>query len=149
MSSSDWQTYREGIFAMVDERTGHFFYGQLAEELSELPDKESARQLVVDLLYEYHNRPALRWQFEQWLTGEELAQYSEWRKTAPRVPAAKCTKCGSSHLQPIIYGLPDLDDPTDYYVFGGCIVSPNSPKYRCIDCGEEFLRLPRKMRIMP
>jgi hypothetical protein len=45
-----------------------------------------------------------------------------------------CPECKSSEVKKIIYGLPAHDFDFDKYEVGGCCVTPNDPKYKCMKC---------------
>jgi len=53
-----------------------------------------------------------------------------------------CPTCGSSNTREIVYGLPgpDATDASrrDEIVLGGCVVTPESPEWRCNDCQHEW-----------
>lgn len=45
-----------------------------------------------------------------------------------------CPECKSTEVKKIIYGLPAHDFDFDKYEVGGCCVTPNDPKYKCMKC---------------
>ena len=50
-----------------------------------------------------------------------------------------CPNCGSSDIWTIVHGLiSDIDEKKlekDKIKLGGCLISKNSPKWNCSDCG--------------
>jgi ribosomal protein S27AE len=59
----------------------------------------------------------------------------------------KCPRCGSERIAEILYGMPvsseglRLNLETGRVVLGGCEVTGNDPRWRCIRCGYEMGRL--------
>ncbi len=54
----------------------------------------------------------------------------------------KCPDCGSIRIARIMYGLPDFSDEElkkavqeGRVVLGGCIITPDSPEWKCKACG--------------
>ena len=57
----------------------------------------------------------------------------------------ECPVCGARTVQRIVYGLPAPDfwehhDPEEVFP-GGCIVSPDFPRWRCRTCGAFWGRM--------
>ncbi len=56
----------------------------------------------------------------------------------------KCPRCGSERIAEILYGMPDLsgelrlDLEAGRVVLGGCEVTGNDPRWRCIRCSYEM-----------
>ena len=51
-----------------------------------------------------------------------------------------CPECRSREVIPIVYGLPSVEvAERDGIELGGCIVDPESPRWRCRGCGEGFV----------
>ncbi len=56
----------------------------------------------------------------------------------------KCPRCGSERIAEILYGMPDLsgelrlDLEAGRVVSGGCKVTGNDPRWRCIRCSYEM-----------
>ncbi len=54
----------------------------------------------------------------------------------------KCPKCKSINVIPIVYGLPTPEAEEEakkgLFKLGGCIVSEESPKWHCKNCGYEW-----------
>ncbi len=55
---------------------------------------------------------------------------------------SKCPQCGSPKIARIMYGLPDFSSEElkkaveeGRIVLGGCIVAPDSPRWKCKGCG--------------
>ncbi len=59
----------------------------------------------------------------------------------------KCPRCGSERIAGVLYGMPDLSEKlrldleAGRLVLGGCKVTGNDPRWRCIKCGYEMGRL--------
>jgi len=53
----------------------------------------------------------------------------------------KCPYCGSEKIARIVYGLPASG--TEYkprdYILGGCVIRPNSPTHKCLNCDKGFV----------
>lgn len=51
----------------------------------------------------------------------------------------KCPRCGSIRIVPIFYGLPGEEAlrliEERKAIMGGCVLSHESPRYACMDCG--------------
>ena len=53
----------------------------------------------------------------------------------------KCPRCGSERIAKILYGMPAfseelrLEMKVGRVVLGGCGVTGNDPRWRCLDCG--------------
>ena len=60
--------------------------------------------------------------------------------------AAKCPRCGSKDVLPIIYGLQDPEQDVELRVgrvkLGGCLVGPDSPELYCKACRHEWRTSP-------
>lgn len=60
-----------------------------------------------------------------------------WRKM-------KCPACGEANTARIMYGLPSFDQElgeslsTGEVVLGGCVLSPDNPKWHCNLCHHEW-----------
>ncbi len=54
---------------------------------------------------------------------------------------AKCPRCGSDEVLPIVYGMPSEEgiekSAAGRVLLGGCMVWPESPEWRCVACGLE------------
>jgi len=56
----------------------------------------------------------------------------------------KCPHCYSTNIAKILYGLPafseelDKELKTGKIALGGCMVSDDSPRYKCNDCQKKF-----------
>ena len=50
----------------------------------------------------------------------------------------KCPYCNSLNIRKYLYGYPSGDYDKEKYVLGGCMLSLNNPKYKCIDCGKDI-----------
>ena len=54
----------------------------------------------------------------------------------------KCPKCNSEKVIPIVYGLPSYDlgekELRGEVMLGGCLVSLESPKWYCKNCGNKW-----------
>lgn len=70
----------------------------------------------------------------------------------------KCPDCGSIRIARILYGLPDFSSEElkktlqdGRIVLGGCIVTPDSPRWRCKDCGAgiDIKQTKRRPRPLP
>lgn len=66
-------------------------------------------------------------------------------KKKVEVQRTTCPNCGSESAARIAYGLPGpLDEKTRYMlenkeiIFGGCIISDDSPTHQCNSCGKRF-----------
>lgn len=136
-----WSTIHKQIFKDIDENPGNsYLYREVYEQLQEYAAtcyKDEVRQLAMDLLRKFRNRPALVWQFEQMLSDEEKAEYRAWRK---KMNTAQCTKCGSTKVLPIVYGLLAYDHEPKNVILGGCEV--DIWKYECADCGKQYKKRP-------
>jgi hypothetical protein len=61
--------------------------------------------------------------------------------------APLCPQCGSAKVVQIQYGLPHFTPELKEavrrgeVVLGGCVISPDSPKWACRDCGQRFGKL--------
>lgn len=68
-----------------------------------------------------------------------------------------CIYCGSKNVRRYVYGLirpldkneeindhQSADEDRDLTIVGGCMVSDESPAYRCDDCGKDFGKFERK-----
>ena len=55
-----------------------------------------------------------------------------------------CPSCASSNVAEIIYGYPAPElverGRDEAVVSGGCEIGPDSPAWRCLECGEEWGR---------
>ena len=48
----------------------------------------------------------------------------------------RCPRCGSAEVRPIVYGLlAGPLPPSDRRVPGGCVRTPDSPRWTCAACG--------------
>jgi hypothetical protein len=45
-----------------------------------------------------------------------------------------CPDCKSADVKKIVYGYPTVEFDFDKYEVGGCCVTPNDPKYKCMKC---------------
>jgi len=58
----------------------------------------------------------------------------------------KCPRCGSERIAGILYGLPALSEElrlaleAGSVVLGGCEVTGNDPRWRCLGCSYEMGR---------
>ena len=53
----------------------------------------------------------------------------------------KCPVCQSEEgVREILYGLPSSEPDPARYILGGCLIEPNQPSYRCINCGWERIK---------
>jgi hypothetical protein len=53
----------------------------------------------------------------------------------------KCPSCKGKNVKEILYGMPsadEIDSENPEVALGGCIVDPDSPKYRCAECSHEW-----------
>ena len=50
----------------------------------------------------------------------------------------KCPYCNSLNIKEYLYGAPSFDYDKEKYVLGGCEVSLDNPKYKCMDCGKDI-----------
>ena len=56
----------------------------------------------------------------------------------------KCPYCKSENVARYSYGMPAFDEELeeklakDAVVLGGCCIEPNSPAYKCNECGKDF-----------
>ena len=71
---------------------------------------------------------------------EEHVKFVEELKTRDR---SACPRCHSKDdVIPILYGLPKphllLFPEHDQYVLGGCVIFPNSERWHCRKCGQNF-----------
>jgi hypothetical protein len=57
--------------------------------------------------------------------------------TAP----TRCPRCDSERVLPIRYGYPGPKMVEDYHagriLLGSCLIHPDYPHWRCLDCGHE------------
>lgn len=53
-----------------------------------------------------------------------------------------CPKCQSSHVAPIMYGMPSYEgfqaSEREEVILGGCIIMPGQPDYGCLDCEHQW-----------
>ena len=49
-----------------------------------------------------------------------------------------CPYCDGVEIKKIIYGYPSNEFDFDKYEVGGCCVTPNDPKYKCVRCEESW-----------
>ena len=60
----------------------------------------------------------------------------------------KCPFCGSTHLAPIIFGLPDYTEElvrrveNEEVYLGGCLIMDGYPQYHCFACGQNVGKRP-------
>lgn len=55
---------------------------------------------------------------------------------------ASCPYCGSDDIRPYSFGLPTgPSTKEDPYLMGGCVISPDSPTWGCVECGMDFRKL--------
>ena len=86
--------------------------------------------------------PKLRWFL---VTAAILAMLLAPRQSLGAEP--QCPKCGSTKVVQIQYGLPrftpELKEAVrrGEVVLGGCVISADSPKWACRDCGNRFGKL--------
>ena len=50
-----------------------------------------------------------------------------------------CPFCGGEEFDNYVYGLMDNFKTKDNVIFGGCIVTEDSPDYRCKNCRQTFV----------
>ena len=66
-------------------------------------------------------------------------------KTLSRKPE-KCPFCKSDDIKEIIYGLLSVDFDYSKYVPGGCVVTPDSPKWHCDNCFAKFKKSSKRSK---
>jgi hypothetical protein len=72
-----------------------------------------------------------------WVAVGAIRQFGLWGNT--------CPSCGSTEdMLPIVYGFPTHETmeraKQGRVILGGCVVSPDSPKWHCQRCGTEWGR---------
>ena len=58
----------------------------------------------------------------------------------------KCPFCESDDIKEIVYGLLSVDFDYSKYVPGGCVVTPDSPKWHCDNCFAKFKQSSRRSK---
>lgn len=70
---------------------------------------------------------------------ERMPRIRPTSRPRPKRPA-KCPKCGSANVRPVVYGLPSTEAMEAQargelaVEFGGCVISGNDPRWFCTDC---------------
>lgn len=66
------------------------------------------------------------------------------RERGPDFPPPDCPECHSGHVGEYGYGMPDYEDDlkedliTGVVVLGGCLVSRDMPRWKCLNCGHQW-----------
>lgn len=146
------QGIRKELFEIAENGGGHFFYSDIRKKLESLiADGYStqAKDLTFEIMKSYTHRPALTWELKKLLTDDEIANFELWRKTAKsNKPKSKCSKCDSTKIATILYGLVIFDEKLEKQLergtmtLGGCCVTDHDPKYECMACGMQFYKRP-------
>ena len=80
-------------------------------------------------------RPALL------LGGLQTARLAEPPTELAGTNPRRCPRCDSEYVLPIRYGYPGPKMVEDYHagriLLGGCMIHPDYPHWRCLDCGYE------------
>jgi hypothetical protein len=146
------QQIRKELLEIAEAGGGHFFYSDIRKRLESLITDgytKQAKDLTLEIMKSYTHRPALTWELNRLLTDDEIADFETWRKTAKsNKPKSRCSKCDSTKIATIIYGIPDYSEELEKrlesgkIVLGGCCVTGNDPKYECTDCGTGYYKRP-------
>jgi hypothetical protein len=71
----------------------------------------------------------------------ETLQGEKMKGTRSKLKPRECPSCGSTRIADIMYGLPAFDQKMQRdieegkIVLGGCCIAPDSPVWKCLDCG--------------
>jgi hypothetical protein len=142
----------ERLFEIAEAGGGHFFYSNIRDDLESLISdgyEKQAKDVAIDIMKSYTHRPALIWELNKLLTNDEITDFETWRKTAKsNKPRSRCSKCGSTKIASILYGLVILDEKLEkqfdrgVITLGGCCITDHDPKYECMTCGMKFYKRP-------
>ncbi len=148
----DFSQIRKRLFDIAKTGGGHFFYSDIRKRLESLIAdgySNQAKDLTLGIMKSYTHRPALIWELKKLLTNKEIADFEAWHKTAKsNKPKMKCSKCDSTKIARILYGLSDFNEKLEKQIdhgaitLGGCCVTGNNPKYECLSCGMKFYKQP-------
>lgn len=117
----------------------------------ELLQKGLGRGLFALQCTETRNFSYVEWQIKRGIRSFMIAKENKEKipkikvKTVSRKPV-KCPFCESDDIKEIIYGLPTVDFDYSKYISGGCVVTPDSPKWHCDNCFAKFKKSSKRSK---